>query len=157
MEKDFRRHEWAKYNSSHRAACTLSRTAPAYARLAPREFVRRAKRIDDFGVFHMKSLSVLKEVKGRNRSKPATRLPSLVAFGNPVVGAEVVNDLRDQQSGDRFDPSPEAEADVKALAEFFDPNQSRILRNAGDHEPQAQRRSGLSFGLRHCKRKDRRG
>jgi CHAT domain-containing protein len=83
--------------------------------------------IEDFAVFHAPSLGVLKEVKGRKRSKPATRTPSLLAFGNPVVGAEVVNDLQHQKSGDRFDPLPEAEAEVKALAEFFDPNRSRIL------------------------------
>src|SRR5262245_5452146 len=63
--------------------------------------------IEDFAVFHAPSLGVLKEVKGRKRSKHPMRPPSLLAFGNPVVRADAVNDLQNKKSVDRFDPLPE--------------------------------------------------
>jgi CHAT domain-containing protein len=105
--------------------------------------------IEDFAVFHAPSLCVLREGKGRNRSKPASHPPSLLAFGNPVVGAEVANELQDQKSGDRFDPLPEAEAEVKALAQFFNANRRRILIGERADE-QSFKSLAPAYDIIHC-------
>jgi CHAT domain-containing protein len=73
----------------------------------------------------------------------------LLAFGNPIVGTEVVSELQDQKSGDRFDPLPEAETEVKALARFFDPNQSRILIGERADE-QSFKSLAPAYDIIHC-------
>jgi CHAT domain-containing protein/tetratricopeptide (TPR) repeat protein len=105
--------------------------------------------IEDFAVFHAPSLGVLREVKGRKRSRPTAQPTSLLAFGNPVAGVEIVNDLQDQKSGDRFDPLPEAEAEVKALTESFDPNKSRILIGE-DADEQSFKSLAPTYDIIHC-------
>jgi CHAT domain-containing protein len=74
--------------------------------------------IEDFAIFHAPSLGVLKEVKGRKGDRAGTS-PSLLAFGNPSISAETKDS--------RFEPLPDAETEVKRLAELFTPNRSRIL------------------------------
>jgi CHAT domain-containing protein/Tfp pilus assembly protein PilF len=82
--------------------------------------------IEDFAIFHASSLSVLKEVNGRRRTFPEAR-HSLLAFGNPIVGSETIVALQDQKRGEHFGPLLDAEIEVKMLAHFFHPDQSRIL------------------------------
>jgi CHAT domain-containing protein len=75
--------------------------------------------------------------------------PSLLAIGNPVVGAEDVSEVHDRKAGAGFDPLPEAEAEVKALAGFFDPNRRRIL--IGERADEQMFKSLASaYDIIHC-------
>jgi CHAT domain-containing protein len=104
--------------------------------------------IEDFAIFHMPSLSVLKELKGRKGMGKEVN-PSLLALGNPIIGAGTVSALQDQKRGERFDPLPDAETEVKTLAQFFDPNQSRIL--IGDHaDEQTFKSIAPGYSIIHC-------
>jgi len=104
--------------------------------------------IEDFAIFHTPSLSVLKEVKGRKGiGKEANH--SLLALGNPIIGAGTVSAVKDQKRGDRFDPLPDAETEVKTLARFFNPKQSRIL--IGDHaDEQTFKSIAPGYSIIHC-------
>jgi CHAT domain-containing protein len=88
---------------------------------------RRPYLIKDFAVFPPPLPGVSREVNGRKRSKHESHQASLLAFGNPVVGSEGAGEIQDRKARAGFDPLPEAETEVKAFAELFDPNQSRIL------------------------------
>jgi len=104
--------------------------------------------IEDFAIFHAPSLGVMKELRGR-KGRSAEPTPSLLAFGNPIVGSETIVALRDQKRGDRFDPLPDAEIEVKSLARFFNPNQSQIL--IGDRaDEQAFKSFAPSYSVIHC-------
>ena len=104
--------------------------------------------IEDFAIFHTPSLSVLKEVKGRKGiGKEANH--SLLALGNPIIGAGTVSAVKDQKRGDRFDPLPDAETEVKTLARFFNPNQSRILIG-DDADEQTFKSIAPGYSIIHC-------
>lgn len=83
--------------------------------------------IEDFAIHYAPSLSVLSEVTRRGLG---SRAPSLLAFGNPLAGAEVVARLQESNRGGTFASLPEAEAEVKALSQMFSPNRSRIFTGA---------------------------
>lgn len=104
--------------------------------------------IEDFAIFHTPSLSVLKELKGRKGTGRAAH-PSLLALGNPMIGAGTVGALQDQKRGESFDPLPDAETEVKTLAQFFDLNQRRIL--IGNHADEQTFKSIASgYSIIHC-------
>jgi CHAT domain-containing protein/tetratricopeptide (TPR) repeat protein len=105
--------------------------------------------IEDFAVFHAPSLSVLKEVKGRKGARPASHNSSLLAFGNPIGGKEIVGGTQEQKRGDRFDPLPDAETEVKALARFFKPNQSQVLIGERANE-QSFKSLAPTYDIIHC-------
>ena len=105
--------------------------------------------IEDFAIFHAPSLSVLKEVKGRKGARPAAHRSSLLAFGNPIVGTEIVGEIQDQKRGDRFDPLPDAENEVKTLARFFKSDRSQIL--IGEHaDEQSFKSLAPAYNIIHC-------
>jgi CHAT domain-containing protein len=104
--------------------------------------------IEDFAIYHTPSLSILKEVKGRKGTGKAAN-PSLLALGNPIIGAGTVSALHDQKRGDRFDPLPDAETEVKTLARFFNPNQSRILIG-DDADEQTFKSIAPGYSIIHC-------
>ncbi|MGH9838168.1 MAG: CHAT domain-containing protein [Blastocatellia bacterium] len=87
--------------------------------------------IEDFAIFHAPSLSVLNELKRRKGQTPVAT-SSLLALGNPITDAEVINATT---SDERFAPLPEAETEVKRVAEFFPPNRSRVLIGEQASEP----------------------
>jgi CHAT domain-containing protein len=79
--------------------------------------------IEDHSLYYAPSLSVLSQI---NRKQTATdKRPSLVAFGNPVIG-------KDEQLNTELCPLPQAEQEVSAIAKTFDAKASNVLigRNA---------------------------
>lgn len=86
--------------------------------------------VEDYAIHYAPSLSVLAEVRRRGSAQERGRAPSLLAFGNPLAGAEVITRLREVNRGGSFAPLPEAEVEVKALAQMFDPARSRVFIGA---------------------------
>lgn len=74
--------------------------------------------IEDFAIYHAPSLGVLKVANDR-KGQRAGISPSLLAFGNPAISRE--------PNDEQFEPLPDAETEVKRLADLFPPNQKRIL------------------------------
>ncbi len=73
--------------------------------------------IETASVSYAPSLTVLREMqKHRERRATATRL---LAFGNPALGQEHRKRLELTLRGAKFDPLPEAEAEVKAVGQLY--------------------------------------
>lgn len=86
--------------------------------------------IEEYALYYAPSLSVLLEMrrgKGREAKPPA---PSLLAFANPLIATETAGGLPGAKSGNHFEPLPEAETEVKTLAELFGPKQSKLFIGA---------------------------
>lgn len=86
--------------------------------------------IENYAIHYAPSLSVLAEVMRRGPAQERSHAPSLLAFGNPLAGAEVVAQLQAPNRGGSFAPLPEAEVEVKALAQMFDPARSKVFIGA---------------------------
>ena len=82
--------------------------------------------IEDFAVYYAPSLSVLAEIE-RKRKEAKRVPPSLLAFGNPIIGGETVAQLREVRRGESFTPLPDAETEVRNLARIFGPQRSKIF------------------------------
>lgn len=78
--------------------------------------------IENYTLFYAPSLSVLREV-----TKPgvAARNSSLLAFGNPQLDGDPARTRGDTET--RFGPLPEAETEVKTLAQLYGTSNSRIF------------------------------
>jgi len=87
--------------------------------------------IEDYTLFYAPSLSVLREVT-KQRS-PATRLKTLLAFGNPQLSGGEVATLRGDPDM-KFGPLPEAEQEVKTLARLYGAAKSQIFIGAEARE-----------------------
>jgi CHAT domain-containing protein len=85
--------------------------------------------IEDYAVYYAPSLSVLAEIE---RKEKATKHapPSLLAFGNPIIGGETVAQLQEVKRGESFAPLPEAETEVRNLARIFGPRRSKVFTGA---------------------------
>ena len=98
--------------------------------------------IEDYAVYYAPSLSVLREIAKRKSGD--SNSSTLLAFANPVVGAETVARLRDVRRGESFEPLPEAETEVRSLAQIFGAGRSKIFIGA-----QAQEKSFKSLAPSH--------
>jgi CHAT domain-containing protein len=101
--------------------------APFQAALSP------AKRylIEDHAVYYAPSLSTLIEIANR---KKKTLTDLLLAFGNPITGNETIASLRSRQRGESFEPLPEAETEVRKLAQIFGQDRSKTFLGASADE-----------------------
>lgn len=85
--------------------------------------------IEDYAVYYAPSLSVLAEI-GRKKKEAKHASPSLLAFGNPIIGGETVAQLREVRRGESFTPLPDAETEVRNLARIFGPQRSKVFTGA---------------------------
>jgi CHAT domain-containing protein len=83
--------------------------------------------IEDYALFYAPSFSVLKELSQRKKENSGASAPSLLAFGNPSLGSEVVAQLKDTTRSASLEPFPDAETEVKALPSFFGSDRSKIF------------------------------
>ena len=75
--------------------------------------------IEDHALYYAPSLTVLREMT-KEKVEDKKIKPSLVAFGNPVIG-------RDEQRNEVLCPLPEAEAEVSSISKTFGPVGNRVL------------------------------
>ncbi|MGH9429243.1 MAG: CHAT domain-containing protein, partial [Terriglobia bacterium] len=81
--------------------------------------------IEDSSIFFSPSLSVLKELDGRRGAGDGQI--SLLAFANPLVGANSLAGLQEARNGERLVSLPDAEIEVRSLTQFFGANRSDIF------------------------------
>lgn len=82
--------------------------------------------IEDYAIYYAPSLTVLAEINRKGREAKSVP-PSLLAFGNPIIGGETIAQLQEVKRGESFAPLPEAETEVRNLARIFGPQRSKVF------------------------------
>jgi CHAT domain-containing protein len=81
--------------------------------------------IEDAAVSYAPSLAFLREVSARRRPSPDA-IGAFLGVGNPALGKSPPEGARPGRRDAGFGPLPEAEREVKALAELYGPSASRL-------------------------------
>jgi CHAT domain-containing protein len=99
--------------------------------------------IEDFVVSYAPSLTVLREMLSEPEDQnTAQALTTLLAFGNPAVGADAIMPARTGLMDERLEPLPEAETQVKRLGELYGAAQSRIYTGRSAQEERFKLEAG---------------
>lgn len=83
--------------------------------------------IEDYAISYAPSLSVYLQMRAKENHASSGESNSLLAFGNPLVGEEAAQNIRDQQRGGSFEPLPHAEVEVRTVLPMFRDKSSRAL------------------------------
>jgi CHAT domain-containing protein/lipopolysaccharide biosynthesis regulator YciM len=94
--------------------------------------------IDDHTISYAPSLTVLREMINAHHMKEPWSLaaPRLLAMGNPALGAQPLIRAGAASMAEEFDPLPEAERQVRALARVYGPAHSQIYVGPAASEKQ---------------------
>jgi len=107
-------------------------------RSAPARYV-----IEDQAIAYAPSLTVLREMlKLRERRPKHTRAPTLLAFANPALGPQTLERAGQVLRDENLAPLPEAEKEVKALAQLYGAAQSKVYLGAEAREDRAKAEAG---------------
>ena len=96
--------------------------------------------VENAAVSYAPSLTALREMtqKGKNRQLPAA---SLLAFGNPSIGKETSERVKQVFMSESLDSLPEAERLVMGLGRLYGANKSRVFIGAEAREETAKTES----------------
>lgn len=100
--------------------------------------------IEDAAISYAPSLTVLREmIRLRRRRAPASAsAPTLLAFGNPVIGKQTRSHVESVLMDERLLPLPEAGRQVRLLGQLYGPSHSRIYLGAEAREDRAKAEAG---------------
>lgn len=105
--------------------------------------------IETHAVSYVPSLTVLREMIKRRPRQPARAAnATLLALGNPALGTETVKRAKTVLLDEKFDPLPEAEAQVKQLAAIYGAQGSRVYTGAEAREERIKNEAG-NYRLLH--------
>jgi CHAT domain-containing protein len=91
--------------------------------------------IEDHAISYAPSLTVLREMRKRRQGLMASPASSsLLAFGNPALRQETIKRTQAVYRDERLEPLPEAEREVKALAQLYGAQRSKIYTGSGARE-----------------------
>ncbi|MGE0132546.1 MAG: CHAT domain-containing protein [Blastocatellales bacterium] len=93
--------------------------------------------IETYTVSYAPSLTALREMTKARNKRPA-RPATLLAFGNPALGHATVNRADLTPLDEKFGPLPDAEEQVRKLAQIYGPRQSKIYVGAEAREERAK-------------------
>jgi CHAT domain-containing protein len=93
--------------------------------------------IETHAVSYAPSLTVLREM-AKARNKQPARPATLLALGNPALGQATVTRARLTLLDEKFEPLPDAEQQVRKLAQIYGPRQSKIYVGAEAREERAK-------------------
>ena len=99
--------------------------------------------IEDYEVSYAPSLAVLVEtIRARGKRANEAGAATLLAFGNPALGQP--SDIRpgSRQGAEMFRPLPETETEVKALAQLYGSQTSKVYVGAAAREEQFKSEAG---------------
>ncbi len=96
--------------------------------------------LEDAALSYAPSLTVLREMT--KRQKTPTSAPTLLALGNPALGKETVARATFALRDGKFEPLPEAEAEVKHLAQLYGATRSKVYTGAEAREDRAKAEAG---------------
>jgi CHAT domain-containing protein len=98
--------------------------------------------VEDHDLSYAPSLTVLNELaKSRKKRIAAASPPTLLAFGNPAVSSQTKQRLKTVFMDETFEPLPEAERQVGALARLYGAAQSKIYTREQAREDRAKNES----------------
>lgn len=105
--------------------------------------------LEDAALSYAPSLSVLYEIeKLRAKAAPA-REATLLAFGNPALGEQTIARARTVlRSAAALEPLPEAETEVRTLAQLYGAPRSRVYTGAEAYERRIKQEAG-NFSVLH--------
>lgn len=89
--------------------------------------------IETSAVSYAPSLTALREMTKKNQSKQ-TSSANLIAFGNPIVGKETSERIKQVFMGEKLSPLPEAERLVNSLKQMYGAGRSKIYIGADAKE-----------------------
>jgi CHAT domain-containing protein/Tfp pilus assembly protein PilF len=101
--------------------------------------------IEDYAVSYAPSLTVLREMTARarpNRSASAKNDSLLLAFGNPTVGKQTNERVKYTLMDSGLPQLPEAEKQVRMLAQVYGPSRSEVYTGAAASEDKAKAEAG---------------
>ena len=99
--------------------------------------------IEDAAISYAPSLSVLREMSKRRQVEAAHASPAtLLALGNPVLGAETLRRAALTLRDGKLDPLPEAEQEVKALGRLYGATHSKVYVGAEAREDRVKAEAG---------------
>ena len=116
--------------------------------LQPREGVYL---IEQCAITYAPSLTVLREMTRRRKPRASRPPATLLAFGNPLLGAtsgERARGVLMHGGGNVLTTLPEAERQVRRLAALYGPRRSRVYTGAEAREERLKREAG-SFSVLH--------
>lgn len=88
------------------------------------------------------SLTALREMSQRRSPKTASRLPTLLAFGNPSLGQQTLARAKSVLLDEKLAPLPEAERQVNLMRQIYGATQSKIYLGAEAREGRAKTEAG---------------
>jgi CHAT domain-containing protein/uncharacterized protein HemY len=94
---------------------------------APNRFL-----VQDYAISYAPSLTVLREMNQKKNATSPTAM--LLALGNPDIGKETKNRVEAVYMGEKLEPLPEAERQVKALGQLYGTTQSKTYIGAEARE-----------------------
>jgi CHAT domain-containing protein len=86
--------------------------------------------LQDYAISYAPSLTVLREMNKKRRFKTNPATTTLLAFGNPDIGEETKSRVEAIYMIEKLEPLPEAERQVKALAQLYGSTQSKTYIGA---------------------------
>ena len=99
--------------------------------------------IEDAAISYAPSLSVLREMSKQRQVEAAHASPAtLLALGNPVLGAETLRRAALTLRDGKLDPLPEAEQEVKALGRLYGATHSKVYVGAEAREDRVKAEAG---------------
>ncbi len=105
--------------------------------------------IENAAITYTPSLTVMREMTRRRKNRSANAAPAtLLALGNPLLGNETIKRATLALRGEKLDPLPEAEQEVKALRQFYGASRSRVYIGAEAREDRAKTEAGQA-GVLH--------
>jgi CHAT domain-containing protein/ATP/maltotriose-dependent transcriptional regulator MalT len=91
--------------------------------------------IEDAAIAYAPSLTVLRDMMKQRNPLPGTSpKPTLLAIGNPAISKEISDRTKASRRDEKLEPLPEAEREVKLLAEIYGTAQSRVYTGAEARE-----------------------
>lgn len=93
--------------------------------------------IERQSISYTPSLTVLREMT-RARSKRSNRPPTLLAFGNPTLGQATVSRAKTTLMDETFEPLPDAEDQVRKLAQLYGPRRGKVYIGTEAREERAK-------------------
>lgn len=102
--------------------------------------------LENYSISYAPSLSVLAEMIRSERNIEDQR--TLLAMGNPTIGVETADRVKAINRSVQLGTMPEAEDEVRSIAHFYDPKNSRILIRSDASEDTLKSES-RDFGIIH--------
>jgi CHAT domain-containing protein len=99
--------------------------------------------IEDAAISYAPSLTVLREITKRRKNQAMDAAPAtLLALGNPLLGQGTISRAGLTLRGEKLDPLPEAEQEVKTLGQLYGASRSKVYIGPEAREDRVKSEAG---------------